>query len=157
MVALATTTLASAASSITFGSIPTSGYRDLRLIYSGTRSAADIAIRVRFNGDTGSNYSLVYMIGTGSTTGSGTSTATYGELGYFGQAGQGNAQMDIMDYSQTDKHKTSLVRSDESASGTLAYANRWASTSAITSVNAFTSSGNFAIGSTFSLYGIVGA
>jgi hypothetical protein len=59
-----------------------------------------------------------------------------------------------MDYSVTDKQKTVLSRTNSSF-GTDITAGRWASTSAITSVTVYPSSGDFEIGSTFALYGIV--
>jgi hypothetical protein len=62
-----------------------------------------------------------------------------------------------MDYSATNKHKTVLVRADNANSITMAHAARWANTSAITSIvlTSFEGAGNFAIGSTFSLYGVI--
>jgi hypothetical protein len=60
-----------------------------------------------------------------------------------------------MDYSATDKHKTVLVRSNAASTGVEAIAQRWASTAAITSILVFPSTGSWAAGGTFSLYGIV--
>jgi FAD/FMN-containing dehydrogenase len=61
----------------------------------------------------------------------------------------------VMDYTATDKHKTALVRSNNAAFGVEAHAVRYASTSAVTSLLVFPSSGNWAAGGTFSLYGVV--
>jgi hypothetical protein len=63
--------------------------------------------------------------------------------------------LQVMDYSATDKHKTSLVRSGESVDGTEAWVSRWPSTSAINSILLYTGSNSFTAGSTFALYGIV--
>jgi hypothetical protein len=60
----------------------------------------------------------------------------------------------IFDYAQTDKHKTVLVRGNTASLETSASAQRWPSTSAITSIQARAVGSNFAIGSTFSLYGV---
>jgi hypothetical protein len=66
----------------------------------------------------------------------------------------------VMDYSATDKHKTVLVRANTNApsvSGVVyASAGRWASTSAVTSLVLLPEVGpNFAIGSTFNLFGVI--
>jgi hypothetical protein len=63
--------------------------------------------------------------------------------------------MQIQDYSQTDKHKTSLIRTDLSSLGTQAQANRWANTNAITSISLLASGSNFTSGSTFNLFGVI--
>jgi hypothetical protein len=157
--ALATVTLASAASSVVFSNIPAT-YRDLILVYNGT-VAAGATTGIRFNGDTGSNYNQVQMYGVGS--GSGTSTSGSNETALnVGYPGTSRTQIivQIMDYSATDKHKTTLSRSDNSAVVLAALAGRWASTSAITSITFRNNDGesglyNYLAGSTFSLYGIV--
>jgi len=156
--ALANITLGSTAATVTFTSIPAT-YRDLVLVYNGTVETG-ATTGIRFNGDTGSNYNEVVMYGVGS--GSGTSTATANLTGLnVGYPGTGITQIrvQIMDYSATDKHKTTLSRSDNSAIVVAALAGRWASTSAITSItfrNSESQSGiyDFNAGSTFALYGI---
>lgn len=150
--ALATLTLSSSASSVTFSSIPAT-YRDLVLVISGT-TTTDKDIWARFNGDTGTNYSGVRMLGNGSSTVSDSQTGqTFADLGGMTTT-QSDAIVNIMDYSATDKHKTTVHRNNKGAAYTLARANRWASTSAITSVAVIASTGLFGSGSTFSLYGI---
>lgn len=159
MVALATTTLGSAASTVTFSSIPGT-YRDLRLVISATASGgADL--RMSFNGDNSDgNYSRVVMSGNGSSTFSVTSSPR--AIDYYANATSGSEPnvitVDVMDYMATDKHKTSLARANRAGSGTDAIALRWASTSAVTTIlidNA--NSQTFSTGSTFALYGIVSA
>ena len=60
----------------------------------------------------------------------------------------------IMDYSATDKHKTVLTRSDNAGDRVRAYAGRYASTSAITTVSiGITGGATYSIGSTISIYG----
>jgi len=153
--ALATTTLASAASSVTFSSIDQS-YGDLVLV-SNIDASAVSEFRMRVNGDTGSNYPSVRMQASSiGTTGSATFNFTY-----FRLSGNSDMQTDfsfisviqIMDYTATDKHKSLLVRAN-SSSGVDAHAGRWESTSAITSLEIFPSTGTLESGSTFSLYGI---
>jgi hypothetical protein len=65
--------------------------------------------------------------------------------------------IDIMDYSQTDKHKSVIARGNTPGWGTRMIAGRWASTAAITSIVIKTEAGlTFSIGDSFSLYGIAG-
>jgi hypothetical protein len=154
--ALATITLASTASSVTFGSIPTT-YRDLVVVFSFKATAATEP-RIRFNGDTGSNYSFVQLGGNGSSTLSNTGTTTGGWITPNSALSTSNFDttiIQIMDSSATDKQKTYLSRFSPDANYVNALAVRWANTSAITSINAYTTSNAFAIGSTFSLYGVI--
>jgi hypothetical protein len=154
---LATTTLAGTASSLTFSSIPAT-YRDLIVVVVAAGST-DLQGRIRLNSDTGSNYNYVRMSGSGSaaTSVAGTSE-TSGFVSAIAQAtttGALQMNISIMDYSATDKHKSIISQADQSANGTEAFANRWADTAAVTSVQILTSTGNWASGSTFSLYGII--
>jgi hypothetical protein len=158
---LANITLGSTATSVTFSSINQS-YRDLIIVFTGSINTADRLGSIRFNADSGSNYSRVQMVGTGSTTSSGTLTGTATDFYYSGSANQQtDSIISIMDYSATDKHKSILSRSNVPSERTFANANRWANTAAITSIQllptttAFSANGSFNIGSTFALYGIV--
>jgi hypothetical protein len=147
---LATVTLGGTASSVTFSSIPAT-YRDLVLVVAGTASTL-VNVGIRFNGDTGSNYSVVTMVGNGSAASSSSFTDSFGLAGQLSTV-QGNFITQIMDYSATDKHKTHLGRSNLSASSVQGYASRWADTAAITSF-AVSNAGTFSTGTTFNLYGI---
>jgi len=152
--ALATVTLGSTTSSVTFGSIPAT-YRDLVLIVDCKHiSTGGIAVIMRFNGDS-SNYSRVLMYGDGSSVASLTSTELVAQ--FNDNTNNSIGVSDIMDYSATDKHKTILTKTNWPSSGgfVTAQAQRWASTSAITSINVFYSGTNIASGSTFSLYGVI--
>lgn len=144
--------LASAASSVTFDNIP-QDYRDLILVHSGLASA-NTTILGQFNSDTGSNYSTIRMRGDGSSATSFITTGTSFQAGFVGTA-LNLVQLQIMDYSATDKHKTVLQRSDRADLYTNAVANRWASTSAITAITLDGQGKTFSAGSTFYLYGIV--
>jgi hypothetical protein len=154
---LATVTLGSSASSVTFSSIPAT-YRDLVLVYNflGSTSAFTNFI---VNSDSTANKSRVRMIGGPGTSPFTDSSSTDGDFytGVLNTTQRTSGIVELMDYSATDKHKTFLLRWGEFQSGNQvvnAYAYRWPSTSAITSINCRTSSGNFAIGATFNLYGI---
>jgi len=153
---LATTTLASSASSVTFSSIDQS-YGDLVLVFDGQTTGVVIP-RIRFNGAT-TNYTVVSMQGSGSSTNSNTFTSSGILLGgQMTSDGTGAIRIAyIMDYSATDKHKTVLVRANQiggSNPGVEADAGRYASTSAITSLAVVDVTSSFEAGSTFSLYGI---
>jgi len=156
---LATVTLGSSASSVTFNSIPAT-YRDLIVVVNGTPSGAG-GVNYRANGDTGSNYSYVSMRNNGSSPSSEAGTLTV-FLGQNSSSTSGTRLMNvfqIMDYSATDKHKTGLARasynqSSNSADVTEANAVRWANTAAINSLTVL-SAVNLNIGTTFSLYGVI--
>ncbi len=157
-VALATTTLASTTTELTFSNIPSS-YRDLIIVANFRMSGVASATRAQFNGDTTSgNYPTVWMVGTGSTavssTDGGTSMRIFGQNAGPKTVGQMGI-VQIMDYSATDKHKTVLVRYSGADNDITAQAGRWASTNAITTIRLFDSGGqSYQIGDTFSLYGI---
>jgi len=153
-VSLATTTLSSSAASVTFGSISGS-YRDLAVAISGSITNYDY-ILLRYNSDTGSNYPYVDFIGDGSGTYSNSATLTGARVGRMSTTAGviSNLVAQIMDYSATDKHKTTLARGSSPDEMTIGVASRWANTSAITSVTALTLSGeSFESGTTLSLYG----
>lgn len=152
---LANITLGSSAASVTFSSI-SQAYRDLVLVSNILGATADANLFLRFNGDTGTNYSFVQMYGSGSSTGTSAATLTQVVSGITASTTQrATATHSLIDYSATDKHKSLLNRSDSAQYvGTFAIATRWANTAAITSIQAFTSSDAFAAGSTFALYGI---
>ena len=146
--------LTNAASSVTFFNIAQSDangtYKDLVLVFAGTTSAS-IGILSTYNGDT-SNQSRVFMYAPPGTSG----TASDNEV-IYAYTSQSVCTMQILDYSATDKHKTILARSDNAAVITMATAQRWASTSAISSIALTPKSGNtFGAGSTFSLYALHG-
>lgn len=153
---LQTITLSSAASSITFSSIPAT-YRDLILVGDGqTTDGSESNFNVRFNSDSGSNYSFVRMFGGSSvSSSSGTVSELRFVLGTSSQAGNNISQ--IMDYSATDKHKTILSRANAmSQSYVGARATRWANTDAIHTITIEARAGSMAVGTTLSLYGIAG-
>ena len=142
-------TLAAASSSVTFSNIP-QNYGDLVLV--SDFSGSDIDTRIVINNDnTAANYPSVVMRGLGS--GSGQSFTSSQGIGYVGSGARGYIQSQIMDYSATDKHKTILNRDSDSSLQVVARAIRWANTSAVNTV-AVAGDSAFAIGSTFSLYGV---
>lgn len=158
---LANITISTTTTSVTFSSISQS-YRDLILVMNVGGDVAGLDPGIRFNGDTAANYNMVTMAGDGSAASSGISNNnTFAMIGWttsIGTSASGtNIVVQIMDYSTTDKHKTFLARSSNSSISVDAFADRWASTAAINTIlikaNG-TGSGNWAIGSTFALYGV---
>lgn len=151
MTALATITTASNDASVVFSSIPGS-YRDLIVVANGKRSTSTAGVKVYLNGDTTqANYSRVAMYGNGIDDLSFRNDES--EFVYMDD-GDTVFRVQLMDYSATNKHKTLLARSDETAKWTFAIAGRWANTEAVTSVEFSSMSGYFVDGTTFSLYGI---
>lgn len=149
---LANLTLSASASEVTFTSI-SQAYRDLVLVCSMANTVGNGALMMRINNDTAANYSWIRMYGDGSTASSSTGSSNSATIGNFG-TNLSNSQLSIMDYSATDKHKSMLSRTNDSAYIVSAYAARWASTSAVTSFNVFPGGNAFASGSSFALYGI---
>jgi hypothetical protein len=152
---IASTTLAAASSEVVFGSLPQT-YRDLVLILNTKLTTSSGTIRIRLNGDSGTNYSDVVMNGNGSTTASNSRTGQTGAFAGSVGTADTNTVIQIMDYSATDKHKTLLTRENEPANLVAARAARYASTSAVTSVLVGNDAGQtFASGCTFNLYGVI--
>ena len=157
---IATTTISSAVSVVTFSSIP-STYTDLVLVTNATAaSARDVVIRI--NSDTGTNYSYTYLDGTGTAASSGRQTSqTFQSLDNYGYLETGQGQMllaHFMNYANTTTYKTTISRSANSANGTSAVVGLWRSTSAINRIDIYagTAMANITSG-TFTLYGIAAA
>lgn len=157
---IASQTLGSSQASVTFSSIPTTlqgqNLRDLVLVVSAAANV-NSAIRMRFNGDTASNYTSTYIQGTSTTASTGTRSFGFMDLSFSATVrttfGFTNAAQ-LMDYSATDKHKTVLHRPNDPGAAIEAFVGRWANTSAITNIEVYNPSGTFSAGSTFSLYGV---
>ena len=159
---IATTTLGSAQSSVTFSSI-SNAYTDLVLIANTGFSSASNYAYLRFNSDSGSNYSTTILIGTGSSAYTSRTTNSTAAVigGYYNYWPTTLTVMDIchiQNYSNTSTYKTMLSRDANGSGETGAYVSLWRNTSAINSVTLIGSSGStFLSGSTFTLYGIKSA
>ena len=157
---IATTTLGSAASSITFSSIP-STYTDFRvvLVAKGTVSGNDI--NMTFN-SSATGYSRTYLQGNGTTAASGRQTSTTRILVNRNGTSSTNFnlfEIDVFSYAGST-YKTCLVAGseDENGSGiTSRIVGLWSNTSAITSLALAVGADNFAVGTTATLYGIKSA
>lgn len=162
---IATTTLGSAQASVSFSSI-SSSYTDLVLVCNfGADSASRLAY-VRFNNDSGANYSNTYVTGNGSSATSarnGNTNQLYLDgASYLSTSLTGNAICQIQNYANTTTYKTMLTRYNDAGGESLASAGLWrgstgSATQAINRVDVLISAGNFLSGSTFTLYGILAA
>ena len=161
----------SGAANVEFTSIPGT-YKHLQLRcfghLSGSGNVGDV-IRMTFNSDTTSNYSYHLLQGNGSSASadpaasnswiySGVYPDSYGGANNFGLN-----IIDILDYANTNKYKTTRALfgyefNDVNYSRTALGSGNWRNTNAITSIKLIDRSGNNLIQySQFALYGIKGA
>ena len=161
--AIATTTLGSDTADVTFSSI-SGAYTDLILVSNLGVSTVDNAVNLRFNSDSGANYSATNLYGNGTLADSERATGLSGVyIAYFVDpivAIEENIVAHIMNYSNTTTFKTVLSRANRASAnnypGSEAIVGLWRSTAAITSIR-IGGGGNLKSGSTFSLYGIKSA
>ena len=132
---------------------------------TGSVSTPDENVRIRFNSDTGSNYSIHRLSGTGSSTyadgyNNQSDVVATGFSGNAATAGiYGAGVIDILDYANTNKYKTirALSGVDQNGSGAIWFnSGNWRNTSAITSIELRESTNGFKQYSQFALYGIKG-
>jgi hypothetical protein len=164
---IATTTISgTGTSSITFNSF--SGYTDLVLVVSPKElTSSDGGLNLRFNSDSGTNYSITQIYGDGSSavssrTSNQTTIGIYCMADYRSSA-NGLGIVNIMNYSNSSTYKTVLQRSmnvndSNVANLVVTRVGLWRNTAAITSMTLTPGNGyNFASGSTATLYGIAAA
>lgn len=162
-IAIATTTLSSAQSTITFSSIP-STYTDLRLVIVGYPVTDLSTFQIRYNGISTTTYSFTSLYGNGSSAAS--SRLTSSNAIYIGDGfsvGDKNTQphlytVDIFSYAgSTYKTNLSTYSGDVNGSGVVnTTVGLWQSTNAITSIAvSLNVGGNIAAGTTATLYGIL--
>lgn len=164
--AIATNTLSSPAASFNFTSIP-STYTDLILVIRYAGANNDQNSLLRFNGDSGSNYSRTFILGGSAGSGSGRgSNQTFIQMvtnyGAGTSLNSGNQHIiQIMNYANTTTYKTMLDRTNaqnDSGSGeVMGLVGLWRSTSAVNQITYSQGSGNLITGSTATLYGIKAA
>ena len=156
---IATTTLGTAAANITFSTIASS-WTDLRIVMTGTADGVSVALR--FNSDTGNNYSYTHIKGDGSTASSARGSNDNRLYMTSGQGLSSSIQFftaDIFSYAgSTNKTALTSASQDENGSGqTVRTVGLWRNTTAITSVTIAAGAGSFATGTTATLYGIKNA
>jgi hypothetical protein len=166
---IATTTVSSSVSTITFSSIPaTYTHLQIRSIARGTVAATQMQTFYRFNGDSGNNYAIHFLRSDGANvfSGDGTSIAQASAQTRYSAANAassifGAGVSDILDYTNTSKYTTirSLGGVDANGSGQVYFTSGlWMNTSAVTSITiGINDGGDFAQYSSFALYGIKGA
>lgn len=155
---ISTNTLTTSTASVTFSSIPNT-YTDLILIINAASSSA-ASCRLRFNSDTGTNYSDTRLYGDGtSATSDRLTTRDHINCGDLSVTTiTSNQIINIMNYTNTSTYKTVLTRSNIASSYVFLNTSMWRATpAAITSITIFPASGNLVSGSTFTLYGIKAA
>jgi len=167
MVPIANVAASGSSNSLSFSNIP-SNYQDLMIVLNARSTNASTTTQaiMFFNGDTGSSsYSATWLNGNGSSVSSGRDTnfsqlycvdgmpAASATSGIFS-----STTFHILNYTSTSAFKTVLIRqaADLNGSGlTRLTVGLWRATpAAITSLGVNTVSGNYATGSTMSLYGI---
>lgn len=166
---IATSTVgAGGVSSVSFTSIPsTYTHLQIRIIARTNRSAIGDYVAGTFNSDTGANYSYHNLLGTGTAVAVGAG-ASSSFLDFERIAGNtagsnvfGTVIVDILDYANTNKYKTtkSLGGFDSNGSGEIQLdSSSWRNTNAITSITFVPGVGtSFLQYSSFALYGIKGA
>jgi hypothetical protein len=165
---IATVTVGSGGTStLTFSSIP-STYTHLQIRgISRTNNPGSVDnVVIRFNSDTGTNYSWHQLAGDGSAASSGAETSkNYILIGLFPSGSTnsstfGSHVIDILDYSNANKNTTArgLSGYDLNGSGQLVLrSGAWYNTAAITSITITQlTSYNYSANSSFALYGIKG-
>jgi hypothetical protein len=166
---LADSTLAAAAASFDFTSIPaTFAHLMLVLYLRGDAAVTSVDAAIRFNADSGANYDRQLLYGNAATTaasetlagtsiglGGGTFPAANAPATAFGQS-----DLCIAHYAGSTKQKSMAARSSGKtgvASGNLyalLVAGFWRSAAAINEITILPSSGNWDIGSRATLYGL---
>jgi hypothetical protein len=146
---------------ITFSSIP-STYKHLQIRFIAN-NVSNSDVKAQFNGDIASNYARHYVYGDGASAAAGANPSDSAmSFGYVPNATAnifGAGIVDILDYANTNKYKTtrSLAGNDKNGSGLMVlYSSLWQSTSAVSSITMFPGAGNFNQYSSFALYGIKG-
>ena len=154
---------------LTFSSIP-STYKHLQIrgIYKDTETGGFVTdMKIRFNSDSGFNYSWHNIFATGSAvSASGNASMSSIQIesaGYQGSTSgiHGVSIVDIHDYANTSRNKTVRCFSGcdiNGVNGSLTLTSgAYYSTSAITSITLLRGSSAFGTTSRFDLYGIKGA
>jgi len=158
-VAIATTTLSSATSSITFSSIP-STYTDLRVVLTIKSVSNADNLQIRFNSDSATNYSQTLLTGNGTAASSTryTSQSVIWDATSLSTTQPSFITLDIFSYAGST-YKTALMSSNEDYNGSgfvKASVQLWRSTSAINTIlMQMPSTFTFAAGTTATLYGIL--
>jgi hypothetical protein len=150
------TTALSGFTTATYSSL--GSYTDIKIVASGIGSTSSSYFCLRFNGDTGSNYSRTMLSGDGSAASS--SRATNDTSIFLHNASTLQTQpglviVDVFSYGgSTNKTILSQAAQDKNGSGSVErIVGLWRNTAAVTSITIFTPGGTISSGQ-ITLYGI---
>jgi hypothetical protein len=152
---IASITLGAVATSVTFTNIPQT-YTDLVLVAKPAEGADIGAYFVTFNSDTGTNYSSTRIYGSGTSVASDRQTNQVNITSGWGGGTYNLYTTHIMNYANTTTYKTALTRITENRY-VVFMAGLWRNTNAISTIRIANNDVNYGVGSTFNLYGILGA
>lgn len=146
---------------VTFSSIP-STYTDLVLVCGYARSSAGNNISMRFNSDTGTNYSETFMETNGTSIfksrNSNDSSMRIAAIDGGTSTGQATLIINVQNYSNTTTYKTAISRYSEANGYVGSAVGLWRNTAAINSiVIGLSSTVTWTDGSVLTLYGITAA
>jgi hypothetical protein len=162
---IASATGTGSSGTITFSAIP-STYTSLQIraiVFSATNNSS---VRLRFNGDSGNNYSYHQLSGTGSSAYASGVASISGPIVIGPWTGTISNMplvgiIDIHDYTSTTRNKTvraiSGVNDNTTNDEISLTSGAWLNTNAVTSISLVSTSGNWATTTQFALYGIKGA
>jgi hypothetical protein len=157
---LASTTLSSNQSTVTFSSIDQT-YTDLVVQFRGNVLNSNQQIWMRLNGDSSGNYTYIGMYsGSALAYNSASVSATACVIGGIGDGFTSNSQSigsvtaNINNYAATNIFKTVIARDVNRWTNTGLTCSSWFNTSAITSITLSGSSAAFEVGTSITIYGI---
>ena len=165
MYAIASTSITTNTSTISFSSIPQNfTHLQIRLTGRGTGTGGP-NLNMQYNGDAGGNYRVHYLGGNTTSPFAGDFGASYtaSNLGWLCGSDQSanyfsSIVCDILDYSNTNKNTVSRSFTGAEANvNTLLgmFSGGWFNTAAVTSILITPSAGQFAPGTRVDLYGIL--
>ena len=156
---IATQTATGSETSFTFSSL--GAYTDIYMVVDAKNLTGNSDVLLRFNSDTGTNYSATILTGDGSAAGSYRRTSSTSIIcNYFDFLNSTTAtqfNISIQNYSNATTYKTALIRANRANQATEAIVGLWRNTAAVTSITLALGSSNYASGSTITLYGIKAA
>jgi hypothetical protein len=153
---IATTTVGTATPTVTFSSI-TGSYTDLVLVINSSITE-NLSSRINVNNDSETNYSLTYFRGGGVFAASFRSSNVTNISTSIGNLANTRIMevIQFQNYSNTTTYKTIIVRGG-SGTAVVGDVGLWRNTAAINIIVLTAATGNYAVGSTFTLYGIAAA
>jgi hypothetical protein len=158
---LANVTLGTATSQVQFDSFPQT-YRDLICVVVA-RGTTTLQGLIRVNGTINPAWTYQRLSGDGTNATAFTNASIAAEaFGYLSSVAKATTtdalqmNIQILDYSATDKHKQVISRASQATNGVEVLISHQNSTNAaVGSIQISTSTGNWAVGATFALYGVI--